>query len=133
MSIEEVERTLPNGLHDAIMRKFVVDYEKGTLKFYIDVWVGDLDSQVEEERECYKPGILRFGGLVYFVLEPPSEVTVLLEPFSFSAGNPEVDEIKTSVILPESPRGTFRTFIFIYKLNAFMHICASKVEFKYDT
>jgi len=127
MSIEEVEKSLPNGLHDAVVRKHVVDYEKRTMEFNIDVWVGDLDSSVEEERERYKPGILRFEGLVYFVIEPPSEVKAIFGPFSFSAGNPEVDKIKPSVILPESPEGTFLTFFFIYKLEAFMYICASKV------
>ena len=133
MSIEEVEKSLPNGLHDAVMRKHLVDYEKRTLELHIDVWVGDLDSKVEKDRELYKSGTLRFEGLEYFVIEPPSEVKVLFEPFSFSAGNPEVDKIKPSVILPETPEGTFLTFFFIYKLEAFMHICASKVEFNYGT
>ena len=133
MSIEDIERTLPNGLHDAIMLKHVVDYEKQTLEFYINVWVGDLDSSIEVERERYKEGVLKFEGLEYFVIEPPGEVKLLFEPFSFSAGNPEVDKIKPVVILPESPEGTFKAFFFIYKLEAFMHICASKVEFKYGT
>lgn len=133
MNIEEVEKSLPNGLHDAVMRKHVVDYENRTLEFDIDVWVGDLDSKDEEEREKYKSGKLKFEGLEYFVIEPPSDVKVLFEPFSFSAGNPEVDKIKASVILPEAPAGTFRAFFFIYKLEAFMHICASKVEFNYGT
>ena len=133
MSIEEVEKTLPNGLHDAVIRRHVVDYEKHTLELNIDVWVGDLDSKAEEERERYKSGILRFEGLEYFVIEPPSELKVLFEPFSFSAGNPAVDKIKPSVVLPEAPEGTFLTFFFIYKLEAFIHICASKVEFNYGT
>ena len=133
MSIEEVEKTLPNGLHDAVMRKHIVNYENRTLVFDIDVWVGDLDSKHVEEREKYKPGILKFEGLEYFVIEPPSVVKVTVEAFSFSAGNPELDVIKPSVILPKAPEGTFRTFFFIYKLEAFMHICASKVEFNYGT
>ncbi len=133
MSIEEVEKTLPNGLHDAVIRRHVVDYEKRTLEFNIDVWVGDLGSTVEGERERYNSGILRFEGLEYFVIEPPSEVKVLFEPFSISIGNPAVDRIKPSVILPEVPDGTFPTFFFIYKLEAFMHICSSKVEFNCGT
>lgn len=133
MSIEEIERALPNGLHDAIMLKHVVDYKNRALEFYIKVWVGDLDSSIEAERERYKEGVLKFEGLEYFIIEPPGEVKLLFEPFSFSAGNPEVDKIKPVVTLPESPAGTFKTFFFIYKLEAFMHICASKVEFKFGT
>lgn len=103
------------------------------MEFHIDIWVGDLNSKVEEERECYQSGVLRFEGLEYFIIEPPFGVKVLFKPFSFSAGDPKIDEIKPSVILPESPEGTFRTFFFIYMLEAFMRICASKVEFNYDT
>ena len=132
MSIEEIERALPNGLHDAILRKHVVDYENRTLEFHVDVWIGDLDSKIDEERECYKPGVVRFEGLEYFIIEPPCGVKARFEPFSFSAGNPALDKIKPSVVLPEPPTGTLRAFFFIYKLEAFMHICAAKVGFKYD-
>ena len=84
MNIEEVERSLPNGLHDAVMRRYVVDYEQRTLEFDIDIWVGNLDSNVEEERERYKPGTLKFEGLEYFVIDPPSEVQLVFEPFSLA-------------------------------------------------
>ena len=133
MSIEEIEITLPNGLHDAVMRKHVVDYQQRTLDFHIDIWVGDLNSEVEEVREAYKSGVLSFEGLEYFVIEPPSDVEVVFDSFSFSAGDPRVDTIKPSVILPDPPDGTFLTYLYIYKLNAFMHICATKVKFKYGT
>ena len=133
MSIEEIESTLPNGLHDAVMRKHVVDYEQRTLDFYIDIWVGDLNSNIEDIREAYKSGVLRFEGLEYFIIEPPSEVEVIFEAFSFSAGDPSIDTIKPSVILPKPPDGTFLTYFYIYKLNAFMHICATKVNFSYGT
>lgn len=132
MNIEDIERGLPNGLHDAVMRKHIVDYEKHTVTFYIDVWVGDLDSKIKEEKECYKGGVLKFSGLEYFVIEPPSEVNVLFEPFSFSPGNPDTDKIKPSSNLPETPEGTFCTYFFVYSLNAFMHICSSEVTFSYD-
>jgi hypothetical protein len=133
MSIVEIERELPNGLHDAVMRRHVVDYEKRILEFSIDVWVGNLDSEDRDERDHYESGNLRFEGLVYFVIEPCTELKVCFEPFSFSAGDPSVNGIKPFVSLPESPSGTFRTYFFVYKLNAFMHICASKVEFKFGT
>jgi len=87
MSIEKIERSLPNGLHDAIIFKHVVDYEKRTLEFYINVWVGDLDSSIEFERERYKEGVLKFEGLEYFVIEPPGEGNLIFEPFSFSVGS----------------------------------------------
>jgi len=113
MNIEEIEGRLPNGLHDAVMHKHVVDYEKRTLTFFIKVWVGSLDSDNEQERERYKPGVLIFEGLEYFVTEPPEEVEIVLEPFSFSVGNPETEEIKPSVNLPSKPPNTFRAFFFI--------------------
>jgi len=133
MSIEQIESALPNGLHDAIMRRHVVDYEKRSLEFFVNVWVGDLSSDAEEIRERYESGVLRFEGLVYFVIEPSLELPAPVEPFSFSAGNPAVVELKRALVLPPSPAGTFRTYFFIYELNTFMHICASSVEFRYGT
>jgi len=133
MSIEQIESALPNGLHDAIMRRHVVDYEKRTLEFFIDAWVGDLTSDVYEERERYAAGVLRFEGVAYFVIEPPAEHKILFEPFSFDVGDPAADNIKPAATLPVTPPGTFCVYFFVYKLNAFMHICASSVQFRYDT
>jgi len=133
MSIEQIENKLPNGLHDAIMRRYIVDYEKCSLEFFVDVWVGDLASDVEEDRERYLAGVLRFDGLVYFVVDPPSESEITFEPFSFDVGDPSEVEIKSAKGLPSPPAGTFRTYFFVYELNAFMHICASSVEFRYGT
>jgi hypothetical protein len=133
MNIVEIENKLPNGLHDAIMRKYSVDYEKSTAIFDIDVWVGDLESKSTTERESYKSGVLKFEGLEYFVVEPPCEVKGTIELFSFSVGDPDVEEIKPSVILPKTTKDSFRTYFFIYKLNAFIHVSAKKVEFNYGT
>jgi len=133
MSIEQIEIALPNGLHDAIMRRHVVDYENRALEIFVDIWVGDLASDVEQDRERYEAGVLRFEGVAYFVIEPPAESKVLFEPFSFSAGDPAVEKIKSASILPPAPAGTFCTYLFVNKLNAFMYICASSVEFRYGT
>jgi hypothetical protein len=133
MSIEDIERALPNGLHDAIMRRYVIDYEKRTLEFSLDVWVGNLESKDVSQRERYKPGILSFEGLAYFVIEPSAALDVSIKPLTLSAGDPSTDNIKPSVSLPETPEGTFCVYLFFRKLNAFMHICASAAKFRYDT
>lgn len=134
MNIEDIESKLPNGLHDAVLTKFVVDYEDKVASLFFDIWVGDLDSKHEEERELYKSGILYLRDLKYFVVEPPdSEVKLKLEPFSSSAGNPEVEKIKPCVKLPDAPEGTFKAYFFLYLLNSFIHVCASEVEFTYAT
>lgn len=133
MSINEIEKNLPNGLHDAVMFGHHVDYQKGSIEFYLEVWVGGLNSENMEERERYKKGILSFSGVEYFIIEPPCETQIVFEPFSFSAGDPEIEEIKPSVSLPDAPDGSFRVYFFIYKLNAFMHICANKCSFEYCT
>ena len=133
MGIEEIEEQLPNGLHDAVLRKHAVDYAARTLVVDIDVWVGNLESGDATEREHYQPGVLTFEGLEYFVIEPSPEPEAVIEPFSFSAGNPDTEEIKPSVSLPTQREGTFRAYFFVYRLNAFMHICATGVSFEYST
>ena len=48
--IEELENTLPNGLHDAEVRRITVDYERRKVTLEVAVWVGD---EPPERRESY--------------------------------------------------------------------------------
>jgi hypothetical protein len=132
-TVSTIEAQLPNGLHDAVLRCYGVDLERKTAWLYFDVWVGDLDSKVEEERERYRPGTLTLKDLRYFVVEPPSgKITLTIEPFASSASDPKHDRINPSVELPEPPSGTFQASFFLYLLEAFIHICAGEAHFEYE-
>jgi hypothetical protein len=60
---------LPNGLHDAEVRKITVDHEHRRATIDLAGWVGDMDDP-PERREAYKEGQLEISGLLFLAIEP---------------------------------------------------------------
>jgi hypothetical protein len=71
MTLEELENTLPNGLHDADVQGITVDYAQRKVTFDLAVWVGRMEDPPPERREAYKNGRIEISGLLFFVMEPP--------------------------------------------------------------
>jgi hypothetical protein len=70
VTLEELENTLPNGLHDAEVHKISVDYQESTLTLDLAVWTGDIEDP-PTQRKAYRTGRLELSGLVFLVMEPP--------------------------------------------------------------
>ena len=71
MKLEELEKTLSNGLHDSKVSRIVVDYRQRKLTLDLDVWTGDMTNDSPELREAYKRGHILISGLLFAVTEPP--------------------------------------------------------------
>jgi len=65
MNLFQLEDTLPNGLHDAKLRRVAVDYVErmAILEFEIDV--------SETETPIYRPGRITLRGFVYVAIGSP--------------------------------------------------------------
>jgi len=70
MTLEELENTLPNGLHDADVHRIAIDYAERRVTFDLAVWVGKMEDP-PERREAYKSGRIEVSGLLFIVMEPP--------------------------------------------------------------
>ena len=70
MNLADVERMLPNGLHEAVLRGYTVDYENRTAIFSFDVWIGDLNAGSDEDSERHRAGTLVLTGVEYVAAEP---------------------------------------------------------------
>ena len=70
MNIFELEKTLPNGFHDAQLLELAVFWADQTSILKLQVWVGDL-SGPKAERERYKYGELRLTGVGYLYMDRP--------------------------------------------------------------
>lgn len=70
MTLEEVDSSLPNGLHDARIQSVSMDYERRVLAMRLSVWVGALEAP-PPDRDRYSAGLLEFHGIAVFALEPP--------------------------------------------------------------
>ncbi len=79
MTLEELENSLPNGLHDAEVRKITLDYEHRQLTVDLAVWVGNMDEH-RDLREAYKAAQVQISGLLFAVMEAPDRVIPLESP-----------------------------------------------------
>jgi len=65
---ERLYETLPNGLHDADLHSFVVDYTKRQLVLEVVAWVS-----VGEPTELYRPARVTYRDLGFMCIEPPHD------------------------------------------------------------
>ncbi len=66
MTLEEIENSLPNGLHDAEISNLNIDYISREVKFELKIWTGELSSKNIEEREAYRKACLTLSN--FFLL-----------------------------------------------------------------
>ena len=67
MNLFQLAETLPNGLHDAQLRRLSVDYVERTAVLELEIWVDDTDVFLE----LYRPARIVLKGLAYLVIQPP--------------------------------------------------------------
>jgi hypothetical protein len=117
MTLEELERRLPNGLHDAELTGLHVDYaaRRATLDVNIDMSKGGA-------RSVYEPFRVVFSGLQFLVVDPP-------DPRGHYAGVSTIDtgqgQPATSPRpLPALDDDAFLCWIFVNRWNGFVRIAA---------
>lgn len=128
MTIVEIEDTLPNGLHDAVIDNIFVDFINKEAKFGLRVSVGDPDSPTEEGRDAYRRGILTITNLFFFITMP--EDNFLTSPNysmrSLYPIEPEELPVKIANRIPDT------VFInVIYTDRSAIYIAAENAEFEW--
>jgi hypothetical protein len=128
LTLDELDKTLPNGFHDAEIFSFELDYVAATAKFRMNLLVGGPDDP-EPEREAYQEATLIVDGLCFFSVDPPSPTYAFLpngKPFSVSGGDPAKPDHLPSLpgLIAKLPHGTWWYRFFVRDWNAFIHIAA---------
>ena len=122
MNIEELAAELPNGLHDALLRSYSSDPDERRAEFVVDVWIGDLHSDVTSERERRRPARLDLLGLAYLVVEDPDP------GYSATSASPvqidSYDADDNPDLARQVPEGGFAGRFFVTEWNAFIHFAA---------
>ena len=118
MTLEELERTLPNGLHDAQVQRIAIDYEQRKASLELAVWVGAMDDP-PKRREAYKRGRLDITGLTFLVVEP-------LDPkYPFTTSGLTINGCDMSKnisgeLLKSLPHNSFFRSLWVNEWNAFI-------------
>jgi hypothetical protein len=125
--MKEIELRTPNGLHDAYLLSFVVDYETRTLQLYLNWLVGTPDGETEEAREGYRRGTLTISDLQYFVIEAPGAASGTDAPSAIDGYETRPHDIERCS-LPALSELTFRHSIFVNNWNSFIHFAGASAE-----
>jgi hypothetical protein len=124
--MESVERLLPNGFHDGVLRRVSVDYALATLTLDVEFWIGDLDD--EARRELYRLGRVTVSGLELFMVEPPSKAQTIGAPvIDGGPGQPATSPIP----LPSLPSDSFLYWLFVNESNSFIRFCGREARLEW--
>lgn len=127
MTLEELENSMPNGLHDAEMRRVCIDYQQRTMTIDMYVFVGDVDAPLEK-REAYREGSLMISGLQFAVIEAPDARYPFASPGASRIDSCDMRKNLDPTLLQALPQGSFVGCLFVDDWNAFVHIAGLNAE-----
>jgi hypothetical protein len=132
MNFREIEKTLPNGFHDAKIERILLDYVAGTLLINMRILVGTPGDQDQDE---YGPAEVKVNGLYFCFLEPPSPNYPFkpngkpLGVSGDSSGNASPEIINLLHKLP--PDASCYRF-FVEQWNSFIYVGAAEVQISWS-
>ncbi|MDR3619665.1 MAG: hypothetical protein P4L85_09965 [Paludisphaera borealis] len=127
MTLDELDRTLPNGFHDAEVTSVRIDYVRREVEMVLDLWVGDLSSGEEDVREAYRSATLTLSGLQYCCIEPPDSQYPYRESRPITVDAVTVESLRTppETRLPAAtPDVGFTHCFFVYQWNSYIYVSA---------
>lgn len=71
MTLDELDRSLPNRFHDAELNAHRVDRVQRERRLDVVVWVGSMEDVGGRGTEWYRRAEVRFTGLQALQIEPP--------------------------------------------------------------
>jgi len=129
MTLNELEALLPNGLHDAYLKRLSVDYAARTAVLELDISLSYPEGATQEEREGYAPGAITVSGLRFCIVEAPEYEGAEEGAVSIDAGpsTPEVIQ-KYGWKLPPVPPDCFRHWLYVSSWNTFIHLAGREAR-----
>jgi hypothetical protein len=132
MDLAQIAQILPNGFHDAQVRKIALDYEAHEGVIDLDIWIGDPSANIQRDRDAYRRSELWLRGLVYAILEAPGPGSSIgggeklwIDGGQYAAG---VEVQRPGVPLPT---GAFAYWFYVHNWNSFMHFAAMDGQFRW--
>ncbi len=131
MTLEQIEQSLPNGLHDATLSSFARDLEKKALVIRVSVLMG-LPNDPPESRERYRDAIITFSGVKLLVAECPDASSAFLAPGAVTF---YAERSKPGTFPPELEErladGTGFYSLYVLDWESSIHLAADEVEFEW--
>jgi hypothetical protein len=130
MTLAELEQSLPNGLHDAELAGIQVNYAAKRAVLSLNVDVEGRDDEFGADTEHYRAAQVRFEGLQFFVIDPPTidESASRLPTIDTGSGDPPT----SPGALPPIREGCSLCWVFVADWNSFIRISARDVILEWD-
>jgi hypothetical protein len=121
MRIADLDRSLPNGFHDATLHSISARPDEGILEFGLQVSIGDPEG-TPEEQERYRPARLVLTGVTYFFIDPPGSRR---DTWASRASRIDLCDSDPAVSQQfETSGSSFAGRFFVTDWNAFIHFAA---------
>lgn len=127
MTIHDLEQTLPNGFHDAVLNSYSVDFATGSIRLRLDLLVGDPRRRDYDERERYRSVEVLLSGVSYFVTEIPDPAYSYSEPQSVDLCEPDPNVMAR---LP-TPENGYAGRFYSSTANSFIHFAGTGARIIY--
>ena len=130
MTFNELDRTLPNGCHDAELRRFSMDYVNRTLIFDLVVWIGRMED--EQARELYRPATVKVSKVAFLVLEPPDSNYPWQKAGTVCIDTGEGVPKQSSSKIPNIPNGVVVTWMYLKEMNRFLLFAGAEATLEWN-
>ena len=134
MHLDELSATWRNGLHDAQVNRLSIDYVQREVVLELNVWVGDLASDLLSVREAYRMGTLVLSGLLFCCIDPPDARYPYQQGKAVTIDTGTVKTLNSPphASLPtELPTGAFTQWFFVQEWNAFIYVAATHAQIRW--
>jgi hypothetical protein len=123
----------PHGtFHDAMLRCLTINYEEATCVAEFTLSVGDPGAIDHADRERTRVGRLSFGGLLYWICEPPGDLPTEPGGAAWLTSDGALSEAPTDVakrLALSLPANAQAWHLYFSDLNAFAYVAALSVKF----
>ena len=128
LTLEELERSLPNGLHDAELLALRVDYARREAAVDVNVDVGRPEA-ADQHEEAYRLACIVFSAIQFVVVDPPAvnDGYVGISLMDAGTGPPRTAPCD----LPPFPEDCFLCWLFVSRWNSFIRIAARSVALEW--
>lgn len=136
MTLLELERTLPNGFHDAHIQSFSANFVKRELTITLDALWGIPEGKTDFERYAYRTCLLKLSGLEYLIIDPPDSTYAYSKPGTLwiDAGPLESAKLNSKVKLPSiRSKSAFAYLFFVQDWNSSFYVAATDSSLEWQS
>jgi hypothetical protein len=134
MTLDELENSLPNGLHDAIITAFSVDYVAPKLVLNLEVGISEYERPSGGWGYMYRRGTLSLLGLLGFAFDNFKNPQPFLPGSATSISTGTLDQLgdRASFIPATLPAGAFSGYFFLQEHETTILFAAMDARLEWD-